>query len=145
MSEENINQEFILKNIGEIINYFTEERNQNQLMSKKNKKFCRAVNYIEHLLILVSAVTGCVSISAFASSVGIPIGITISSIWLKICAITSEIKKYKSIINKKKKKHNKIVLLEKFKLNSREILICNDLVDSNIGHDKFVLINDVLK
>ena len=80
MSEENINQEFILKNIGEIINYFTEERNQNQLMSKKNKKFCRAVNYIEHLLILVSAVTGCVSISAFASSVGIPIGITISSI-----------------------------------------------------------------
>ena len=145
MSEENINQEFILKNIGEIINYFTEERNQNQLMSKKNKKFCRAVNYIEHLLILVSAVTGCVSISAFASSVGIPIGITISSIWLKTCAITSEIKKYKSIINKKKKKHNKIVLLEKFKLNSREILICNALVDSNIGHDKFVLINDVLK
>ena len=42
-------------------------------MSEKHK---RVFNYIEHLLILVSAITGCVSSSAFASLVGIPAGIT---------------------------------------------------------------------
>ena len=44
---------------------------------------------------------------AFATLVGIPIGITSSAIRLIICAITAGIKKYKSIIKKKKKKHNK--------------------------------------
>ena len=54
-------------------NYSIEEINQNQLMSKKHKKVYRVLNYIDQLLILVSTVTGCVSISAFASLVGIPI------------------------------------------------------------------------
>ena len=58
-----------------------------------------------------STITGCVSISAFASLVGIPVGITSSAIGLTICAITTEIKKYEPIITKKKKKHNKIVFL----------------------------------
>ena len=49
-------------------------------MNKKHKKICRGLYYIEHLLILISRVTGCVSISAFASLVGIPIGITISAV-----------------------------------------------------------------
>ena len=87
------------------------ELNQNELTSKKQKKDCRVLNYIEHLLILISAVTGSVSISAFASLVGIPIGIATSAVGLKICVITAEIKKYKSIIKKKKKKLDKIVLL----------------------------------
>ena len=63
------------------------------------------------------------SISAFASLVGIPIGITSSSIGLKICVITAGIKQYKSIIKKKKKKRDKIVVLEKSKLNSIAFLI----------------------
>ena len=46
------------------------------------------LNYIEHLLILVSTITSCVSIFAFTSLVGIPIGITSSAIGLKICVIT---------------------------------------------------------
>ena len=79
------------------------------MVSKKHKKVCTTLNYNEHFLILASTITGCVSISAFASLVGIPIGITSSAIGLKICAITAGIKKYKSIIKKKKKKHDKIV------------------------------------
>ena len=89
MAEENISQEFRLKNIDETRNYLIEEINQNELMSKKHKKVCTTLNYIEHFLILASTITGCVSISAFASLVGIPIGITSSAIGLKICAITS--------------------------------------------------------
>ena len=57
---------------------------------------------------------------------------------------TAGIKKYRSIIQKKKKKHDKIVLLAKSKL-SIEVLISKALIDSNISHDEFVLINNVLK
>ena len=53
-------------------------------MSKKHEKACGVLNYIEHLLILISTVTGCISISAFASLVAIPIGSTSSVIVLKI-------------------------------------------------------------
>ena len=64
---------------------------------------------------------------------GIPIGITSSAMGLKIRAITSEIKKYKSIFKKKKIKHGKIVLLAKSKLNSIEVLNSKVLMDSNIS------------
>ena len=82
-------------------------------MSKKHKKISTTLNYIEDSLVVASTIIGCISISAFASFLGIPIGITSSAIRLKICAITAEIKNYKPIIKKKKKKHNKIVLLVK--------------------------------
>ena len=68
-----------------------------------------------------------------------------SSLGLKICAIIAGIKNYKSIINKKKKKHDKIVLLAKSKLNNIEVLISKVLINSNISHYKFILINNVLK
>ena len=38
-----------------------------------------------------------------------------------------------------------MVLLANSQLNNREVLICEALTDSNISHDKFVLINNVLK
>ena len=98
MAEENISQEFRLKNIDETKRYLIEEINRNELMSKKHKKIYTTLNYIEHFIILASTITGYVSISAFASLVGILIGITSSAIGLKICAITAGNKKYNSII-----------------------------------------------
>ena len=68
-------------------------------MSKKQKKVSTTLNYIEQFFILVSIITGCVSISAFASLLDIPTGIRSSAIGLKICAIAEGIKKYKLIIN----------------------------------------------
>ena len=138
MVEENISQEFILKNIDEKRNYLIEEIKQNELMSKRHKKLCTTLNYIEHFLILASTITGCASISSFASLVVIPIGNTSSAIGLKICAITTGIKKYKSIIKKNQKKHDKIALLAKSKLNIMEVLISKSLID-------LVIINNVLK
>ena len=84
-------------------NYISDEIKHNDLMSDKYKKTCKYLNYIERLLILVSAVTGCVLISAFVSLVCIPFGITSFAIGIKICAIAAGIKYYKSIIKKKKK------------------------------------------
>ena len=75
MSEENKSQEFRLKNIDKTRNYLIKEINQNELMSKKHKKICTTLNYIEHFLILASTITGYISISAFTSLIGIPVGI----------------------------------------------------------------------
>ena len=72
-----------------------------KLISKKHKKVCTTLNYIEHFLILGSTITQCVFNSSLASVVGIPVGITSSEIRLQICAITAGIKKYKSIVKKK--------------------------------------------
>ena len=121
MSEENISQEFRLKDIDETRNYLIEEINQNKLMSKKYKGFCTTLKDIEHFPILATIITERVSISTFATSVSTPIGITNSAIGLKICAITTGIKKYKLVIKKKQKKHDKIELLAKFKLNNIEV------------------------
>ena len=76
-------QEFRLKTIDETKSYFITEMNQNELISKKYKKVYTILNYIEHLLILASVVIGCVSISAFASLVGILIRTTTSAARLK--------------------------------------------------------------
>ena len=72
-------------------------------MSEKYKKTCKYLSYVENLLILASTITGCVSISAFASLVYVPIGITSSAVAISTCAITAGIKKYKSFIKKKKR------------------------------------------
>ena len=70
--------------------------NQNEFMSKtKHRNICVVLNHTEHLLILTSVVTGCISFSAFIFLVGISIGIATSAVQLKIYAITAGIKTYK--------------------------------------------------
>ena len=125
-----------MKNRDETRNDFIKEINQNELINKKHKKVCRILNYIEYLLILISTVSGCVFISAYYFLVGIP------AIGLKISVITAGIV---SIIKRKKKEHDKIVLLEKSKLNSTKVLISKALIVWNIIHNEFVLMNNVLK
>ena len=98
-------------------------------MSEKYKKICTYLNQVEHLFILVSIVTGYVSVSGFASLVCVPVGITSSAVAIKSCAVIAGIKNYKPII-KKKKKHDKIVLPGKTKINTIEILISKGLINS---------------
>ena len=144
MAEENISEEFRLKSIDETRYFLIEKLNRSELMSEKHNNICATVNYIENCLILGSTITGCVSIFAFAYLVGIPIVITSSATGLNILAVTAAIREHKSIIKKKKKKHNKIVLLANSKLNSIEVLNSKVSINSVISHDEFVLIN-VLK
>ena len=130
MAEENISQEFRLKNRNETGNYFIEKLNQKNLSSKKQAKVFTAWNYIDHLLILVSLIIGYTSISSFATLVDIAVGIASTSVGLKYFVITAEIRKHKSINKEEGKKHDKVVLLVKTKLNSLEVLISRDLIDS---------------
>ena len=102
-----------LKKIKWVTSYFIEEMNQNELMRKKYKKVSRVPSFIEKVLILASAVTEYASISALASLVGSFVPILSSALELKIWAQTAWTKTYKSIIKKKIKRHDKIVLLSK--------------------------------
>ena len=79
MVVEYISQEFRFKHIDETRNYLLEEIKQNEL-SKKCKKVCTTLNYIEHFVILASTITGCISVSTFAFLIGTAIGITSSAI-----------------------------------------------------------------
>ena len=80
-------------------------------MSEKYDNTGQYSSYLEHLLILVSTVTGCISITVIAALVAIPVGIRSSLVLIKLCTITAGIKKYKSITKEKNKKHDKILLL----------------------------------
>ena len=74
----------------------------------------------------------------------VPVGIMSSAVEIKIWAINSGIKKYKSIIQKKKK-DDKVVLLENNKFNTIEVLISQALIDLYISHDDFVSVKNSLK
>ena len=119
MAEE-VTLEFRLRKIDETRNYLVEEVSHSDLMTENYKKTCK---HVKHLVILVSKVTSCLSISAFTSLVCVPGGITSSALEIKICQITAGIKNYKSIIMKNKKKLDKIVLLGKDKLNTIKVFL----------------------
>ena len=89
---EKASLEFRFKRIDETRNNLLEDIKHNDLISEKYKKTCKYLNYVEHLLILVSTVTGCVSISTFASVVCVPVGSMSSAVGIKICSITGGIK-----------------------------------------------------
>ena len=96
-------------------------------------------------LFQLQLVTGCVSISPFASLVWVLVGTMSSAVELKI-AIIPGIKKYNSVIKKKKKNtHDKIVLPVKTKLDTIEVLISRTFIDSYISYDEFVSENNVLR
>ena len=58
MTEENISQDFRLKNKNETRNYLPEAINLKKLISKNHKNICKTLNYIEGFLILASTITG---------------------------------------------------------------------------------------
>ena len=103
----------------------------------------KSIKKFEHFIVFISAVSGCVSISAFASLVDFLVGFTSSAVRLKIRAITAGTKK--SIIKKKREKHDKIVLLGKANLDTVEVLISKALIQVYISHDEFVSVNNVLR
>ena len=106
--------EFRFKEIDKTRNYFIEEIKQNKLISKKHKRICKILKYISHLLTLASStVTRCVPISTLALLTGIPVDFPSYAIVINFFIMITGIKKYKPINKRKKKKHDKIVLLAK--------------------------------
>ena len=131
-----------LDKITENENYFHEEINQRKLCNKKLSKYVAAFDYIDKVLIALSATTGGVSICSFTSNVGAPVRIASARFTLMFSLTRGIIKKLLSITRrKKKKKHDKILMLTKTKLNNIETLISQALIDMEISHEEFVTIS----
>ena len=107
-----------LSEITGIKNYFHQEINQRKLCIKKLSKYVTVLNYIDKILFVLSAVIGGVSIISFTSIVGALVGIANANFTLIFSLTTGLIKKLLSITKNKKKRHDKILMLDKSKLNS---------------------------
>ena len=105
-------------------------------MNKKLSKYIAAFDYIDKTLIVLSATSGGVSIISFVSIIGTPVGIASASFSFVFSLTTGIIKKLLSITRNKKKKHNKIFVLAKIKLNSIKILISQALIDLKLIHEE---------
>ena len=129
-----------LDEISKIENYFIEEINQRKSCNKKLSKYIAAFDYIDKILIVLSATTGGVSIISFTSIIGAPVGIASASFTLIFSLTTGIVKKLLNITRKKKKKHDKILMLAKSKFSSIDTLISQALIDMDISHEEFIAV-----
>ena len=131
---------FRLYEIKKIENYFINEINERKSCSKKLSKYVTTFDYIDKILIILSATTGGVSIFSFTSVIGAPARIASASFTLIFSITTGIVKKLLNITRNKKKKHDKILMLAKSKFNSIETLISQALNDMEISHEEFITI-----
>ena len=131
---------FRLYEIKKIENYFINEINEEKSYSKKLSKYVTIFDYIDKILIVLSATTGGISIISFTTTIGAPVGIASASFTLIFSITTGIIKKLLSTAIKKKKKHDQILMLAKSKYNSIEALISQALNDIDISHKEFITI-----
>ena len=131
---------FRLYEIKKIENYFINEINERESYSKKLNKYVTIFDYIDKILIVLSATTGGISIISFTTTIGAPVGIASASFTLIFSLTTGIVKKLLSTTRNKKKKNDKISMLAKSKLNSIETLISQALIDMERSHEEFVTI-----
>ena len=96
-------------------------------------------------LIVLSVTTGSISIASFATVIGAPVGIVSASFTLAFSISTGIIKKLLKTTRNKKKKHNKIVMFPRSKLNSIESKISEASINNEISHKDFMTIIDEQK
>ena len=121
-------------------NYFHQKINQRKECIKKLSKYATVFDYIDKILIVLSATAGRVSIISFTSVAGASVGIASASFTLIFSLTTGIIKKLLSETRNKKKKDDKILMLAKSKLSSIETLVSQALIDMEINHEEFVTI-----
>ena len=131
IDKTNLSEQAKFSEIIGIENCFHQEINQRKSCSKKLNKYVAVFDYIDQALIVLSATSGGVSIISFTSIIGVPVGIASVSFTLIFSL---------NITRKKKKKHDKILMLAKSKLNSIETLISQALIDMEISHEEFTTI-----
>ena len=136
----NDQQQFRLTKINEIKDYFVAEIKERELMSKRLSKYIASFDYFDKSLIVLSVTTGSISIASFATVIGAPVGMMSASCSLAFSITTGFVKKFLKTTRNKKKKHNKIVMLARSKLNSIESKISEALINNEISHEDFITI-----
>ena len=129
-----------LNEISKIENYFNSEVSQRKSCIKKLSKYITTFDYIDKVLIVLIATSGGVPIISLTSVVGTSVGIASAILTLIFSLTKGIIKKLLSITRSKKKKHCKILMLAKSKLNSIETLVSQAMIDMEISHEEFLTI-----
>ena len=110
-------------------------------MSKRRSKYVASFFYcFDKFLIVLSATSGSISIASFATIIGTSVGIASASLSLAFSLSTGVVKKLLKTMRDKKKKHNKIIMLARSKLNSIESKISEALINNQISHEDFMTI-----
>ena len=132
-----------LDEINKIRDYFDNEIKERKDEIKKLNKYLVSFDYLDKIFIALSASFGTLSIASYASVVGTPAGIAGSSLTLIFTIGTGISKSLLNVTKKRKKKHNKIIILAKNKLNMIDTLLSSALNDSEISHEEFTnIINE---
>ena len=136
----NDQQQFRLNKTNEIKDYFVAEIKERELMCKRLCKYIASLDYFDKSLIVLSVTTGSISIASFATVIGAPVGMMSASF---SSITTGFVKTFLKATRNKKKKHNKIAMLARSKLNSIESKISEALINNKISHeDIMVIINE---
>ena len=141
-SSERVNK-YRLDEINKIRDYFNNEIKERKDIIKKLNKSLVSSDYLDKIFIALSASFGTLSIASYASVVGTPAGIAGSFLTLIFTIGTGISKSLLNVTKKRKKKHNKIIVLAKNKLNMIDTLLSSVLNDSEISHEEFTnIINE---
>ena len=131
---------FRLNEISKIENHFIQEIKERKLNNKILNKYVALFDYIDKILLVISATSGGVSIISFTIVIRAPVAIASESFTLIFSLTIRIIKKLLSITRNKKKKHVKILALGKSKINNIEALVSQALIDLEISHEEFITI-----
>ena len=131
---------FRLNEISKIENHFIKEIKERKLNNKILNKYVALFDYIDKVLLVISATSGGVSIISFTIVIRAPVAIASESFTLIFSLTIRIIKKLLSITRNKKKKHVKILALAKSKINNIEALVSQALIDLEISHEEFITI-----
>ena len=133
-------QQFRVNEINEIKDYFIAEMKERELMNKILSTYIASFDSFDKSLIVLSVATGSSSIASFATVIGAPVGMMNVRFSLAFSITTGFVKKFLKAIRYKKKKHNKIVMLSRSKLNSIESKISQALINNEVSHEDFTTI-----
>ena len=132
-----------LDEINKTRDYFNNEIKERKDIIKKLSKYLVSFDYLDKIFITLLASFGALSIASYASVVGIPAGITGASLTLVFTIGIGIRKSLLKLSKKRKKEHNKIIVLAKNKLNVIDTLLSSALIDSEISHEEFTnIINE---
>ena len=126
-----------LDEINKIRDYFNNEIKERKDIIKKLNRYLVTFDYLDKIFIALSASFGTLSITSYASVVGTPAGIAGSSLTLIFTIGTGISKSLLNVTKKRKNKHNKIIVLEKNKINMIDTLLYSALNDSEISQEEF--------
>ena len=130
--------------LNKIRDYFNNEIKERKNIIKKLNKYLVSFDYLDKIFITLSASFATLSIASYASVVGIPAGITRASLTLVFTIGTDISKSLLKITKKRKKKHNKIIVLARNNLNMIDTLVSSALNDFEKSHEEFTnIINEV--